>query len=127
MSELEPGAEAGTHEDKLWVCRDCASGFVYPVEWRQEDPSHWRIVLWCPDCETAREDVFPREQVERLDEELDHSVGVILSDLKRLTHANMSEEIDFFTRVLEAGIVTADDFAPRPVVPPPRLERRSAP
>jgi len=34
----------------------------------------------------------------------------LLSDLRRMTHANMSEEIDFFVRALEADLIMPTDF-----------------
>jgi hypothetical protein len=35
---------------------------------------------------------------------------VLLGDLRRLTHANMSEEVDFFVRALDADLIVPSDF-----------------
>ena len=46
-----------------------------------------------------------RRAVERLDDELDRATAELLSDLRRMTHANMSEEIEFFVRALDADLI----------------------
>lgn len=105
-----PGAEPACAPEDLHVCFNCASQLVYPLDWAEEGPRHWRIVLRCPECEARREGVFEQSLVELLDDELDRGAGALLSDLKRLTHANMSDEIDFFVRALEADLITPADF-----------------
>jgi hypothetical protein len=95
---------------ELHVCFNCAGELVYPLDWSEEGARHWRIVLRCPECEARREGVFEQGLVERLDDELDSGAGALLSDLKRLTHANMSEEVEFFVRALHADLITPSDF-----------------
>jgi hypothetical protein len=94
----------------LHVCFHCAGELAYPLDWSEEGPRQWRIVLRCPDCESRREGVFDQAVVERLDDELDRAAGALLGDLRRLTHANMSEEIDFFIRALDADLIIPSDF-----------------
>lgn len=103
-------SQTGCAPQELHVCFNCASELVYPLDWTEEGPRHWRIVLRCPECEARREGVFEQEIVERLDDELDRASGALLSDLKRLTHANMSDEIEFFVRALRADLVLPSDF-----------------
>ena len=55
------------------VCFHCAGELVYPLDWSEEGPRHWRIVLRCPECESRREGVFEQAAVERLDDELDRA------------------------------------------------------
>jgi hypothetical protein len=95
---------------ELHVCFNCAGELVYPLDWIEEGARHWRIVLRCPECEARREGVFEQSVVERLDDELDSGAGALLSDLKRLTHANMTEEVEFFVRALHADLITPSDF-----------------
>jgi hypothetical protein len=64
----------------------------------------------CPDCDWRREGVFGRAIVERLDDELDRASATMLSDYRRLTHANMSAEADLFARALELDLIGPDDF-----------------
>jgi len=108
------GAQANTTDalgtEALHVCFHCSGELAYPLDWSEEGPHHWRILLRCPDCESRREGVFEQTAVERLDDELDRGSSALLGDLRRMTHANMSEEIEFFVRALDADVVTPSDF-----------------
>jgi hypothetical protein len=101
------GAAGPAH---LHVCFHCSGELVYPLDWSEEGPRHWRIVLRCPECESRREGVFDQSAVERLDDELDRGSSALLGDLRRMTHSNMSEEVEFFVRALEADLITPTDF-----------------
>jgi hypothetical protein len=103
-------AEGVCPPDQLHLCFHCSGELVYPLDWSEEGPRHWRIVLRCPECESRREGVFDQTSVERLDDELDRGSSALLGDLRRMTHANMSEEIDFFVRALDADLITPTDF-----------------
>lgn len=113
-----PVAPARTRDDSptsapgeaLHVCPRCAGGLVSPLEWGEESPGRWRILMRCPDCDLMRDGVFGQALVERLDDELDRATGALLSDLKRLTHANMAEEIEVFSRALELDLIGPSDF-----------------
>lgn len=96
--------------EQLHVCFNCDGELVYPLDWCEEGVRHWRIVLRCPECESRREGVFEQSAVELLDGELDRAAGALLGDLRRMTHANMSEEVDFFVRALDADLITPADF-----------------
>lgn len=96
--------------EALHVCPRCAGGLVHPLDWVEESPGRWRILMRCPDCDALREGVFGQALVERLDEELDKATGALLSDLRQLTHANMVEEIEVFSRALELDLIGPNDF-----------------
>jgi hypothetical protein len=102
--------EGVSSPDHLHICFHCAGELAYPLDWCEEGPRHWRIVLRCPDCESLREGVFEQAAVERLDDELDRGSSALLGDLRRITHSNMSDEIDFFVRALDADLITPSDF-----------------
>jgi hypothetical protein len=104
------GAEGVCPPDQLHLCFHCSGELVYPLDWSEEGPRHWRIVLRCPECESRREGVFDQTSVERLDDELDRGSSALLGDLRRMTHANMSEEVEFFVRALNADLITPTDF-----------------
>lgn len=106
----QPGAEGASSAEPLHVCFHCSGELVYPLDWAEEGPRHWRVILRCPDCESRREGVFEQAIVERLDDELDRGSAGLLADLRRMTHANMSEEVDFFVRALDADLITPSDF-----------------
>lgn len=96
--------------ERLHVCFHCAGEFVYPLDWSEEGSRHWRIILRCPDCEATREGVFEQATVESLEDELDRATGELLGDLKLITHANMTEEMEFFIRALNADLIIPSDF-----------------
>jgi hypothetical protein len=103
-------AERTCDPDPLHVCFHCAGELAYPLDWAEEGPRHWRIVLRCPECEARREGVFEQATVEQLDEQLDHATGALLSDLRQLTKANMEDEVEFFIRALDADLIVPSDF-----------------
>ena len=103
-------AEPSCAPDPLHVCFNCAGELVYPLDWTEEGERHWRIVLRCPECEARREGVFEQTVVEQLDDELDRAAHALLSDLKRITHTNMTDEVEFFVRALQADLITPSDF-----------------
>ena len=96
--------------DDLHVCPECDRGLVYPVEWEEASATHWEVLLRCPNCEWAEVGVFDQATVDRFDEELDRGTEALLRDLKRLTQANMEEEIERFGRALESDAIWPMDF-----------------
>jgi hypothetical protein len=96
--------------ESLHVCPHCAGGLVHPLDWLEESPGRWRVLLRCPDCGELRDGIFGQALVERLDEELDRATGALLSDLRQITHANMVEEIERFSRALELDLISPSDF-----------------
>ena len=96
--------------EALHVCPQCVGGLVHPLDWVEESPGRWRILMRCPDCDLMREGVFGQALVERLDEELDKATRSLLDDLRQLTHANMSEEIELFSRAMQLDLIGPSDF-----------------
>jgi len=104
------GTEGTCAPAELHVCFNCGGELAYPLDWCEEGSRHWRIILRCPECEARREGVFEQAVVERLDDELDRAASALLGDLRRVTHANMSEEVAFFVRALAADLILPSDF-----------------
>jgi hypothetical protein len=97
-------------DQELHVCIGCASELVYPVNWDEAGPENWSVLLHCPNCEMYREGVFAQDTVEAFDEELDRGGDALARDYKRLMRANMEEELERFTRALEAEAILPEDF-----------------
>ncbi len=95
---------------ELHRCLECKSGLVYPVEWHEAGPDHWNVTLRCPDCEWGETGTFHQDLADRFDEQLEVGTDALVRDLKRLTRANMAEEIDRFAAALEAGAIEPMDF-----------------
>ena len=102
----------GTEElrQELHICRECDSQLVYPTEWDEAGPEYWRVALRCPNCEWTVSGVFPQDMVDRFDERLDDGTEQLVTDLRELMRANMSEEIDRFVGALNAGALLPEDF-----------------
>ena len=94
----------------LHVCPECDARLVYPVEWEEASPTHWEVLLRCPNCEWHDTGVFAQATVDRFDEELDRGTEALVRDLKRLTRANMEDEVDRFCKALVAGAILPEDF-----------------
>ena len=97
-------------EEALHVCPSCGGGLAHPLDWFEESPGRWRLLMRCPDCQLLREGTFGEALIERLDDELDRAMASMLDDLKRITHANMAEEIELFSRALELDLIGPSDF-----------------
>jgi hypothetical protein len=105
-----PAAEHHETVGDLHVCGSCDSTLVYPTEWEESGTTHWEVTLRCPNCEWTGTGIFEQELVERFDEELDRGTEALVRDLKRLSHANMEDEIERFVDALEAGHIVPEDF-----------------
>src|SRR5260370_38358232 len=92
VSSGEHGAASETtgSPGQLHICFHCTGELVYPLDWSEEGPRHWRIVLRCPECESRREGVFDQPAVEGLDTELHRGPGPLSADLPRAHPAHMA-------------------------------------
>jgi hypothetical protein len=109
----EAAATPAVRDDRhdLHLCGTCGSDLVYPMEWEEAGATHWEVALRCPNCEWSGTGVFDQRSVERFDEELDRGTESLVGDLKRLTQANMEDDIERFVRALEADAILPEDFA----------------
>ena len=96
--------------EDLHVCPECDQSLVYPIEWEEADETHWEVSLRCPNCEWGTVGTFVQESVDRFDEELDRGTEALVRDLKRLTRANMEDEVERFTRALAVDAILPEDF-----------------
>jgi hypothetical protein len=94
----------------LHLCPCCDRDLVFPVEWEEVSPTHWEVLLRCPNCEWSEVDTFDQPTVDRFDEQLDVGTEILLRDLKRLQQANMEEEIDRFVAAVNADAILPEDF-----------------
>ena len=99
-----------------------APSWSTPSQWDEAGAENWHVVLRCPDCETFREGVFAQDTVEAFDEELDARHRRADRRLRRLTRANMAEEIDRFA----ARARRPTRSCPKTSTPGRALLRRSA-
>jgi hypothetical protein len=83
---------------------------IQPITWTEASDEQWELLLRCPNCDWSTEGVFEQAAVEDLEERLDEGLADMLSDLQRLTQANMAEEIDRFLAALQADLILPEDF-----------------
>jgi hypothetical protein len=102
--------EQASPVEGLDVCPACSSELVQPVQWEANDRGSWRLTLECPNCRWTTEGVFDADQMEAFEDRLEDGVAVLLSDLRQLTQANMTEEIERFVTALEADWILPEDF-----------------
>jgi hypothetical protein len=96
--------------EELHICPECDAGLVYPVEWEEVSPTQWEVLVRCPNCEYSEVGVHEQDIVDRFDDELDRGTAALVRDLKRLTRANMEEEIERFTKALHSDAIWPMDF-----------------
>lgn len=96
--------------ERLHICPECDRGLVYPVEWDEASATQWEVLLRCPNCEWSMLGVYDQVTVDCFDEALDHGTEALTRDLKRLTKANMEEEIERFVRALDGDLILPEDF-----------------
>jgi len=106
----QPAAVSSGTQVDMHVCPACEKVLVYPVEWEEASSTHWEVQLRCPNCEWLSVGLFDQEAVDRFDERLDHGTEALVLDLKRLTHANMEEELDRFSHALASDAIWPMDF-----------------
>jgi hypothetical protein len=94
----------------LHICPECDCELVQPVDWSEAPQGLWELVLQCPNCFWLDEGVFEQDQVDALEERLDDGLTEMLSDLRRLTQANMCAEIERFAAALQADLILPEDF-----------------
>jgi hypothetical protein len=95
---------------KLHVCPECRSELVQPVAWSEAPQDRWELTLRCPNCDWLIGGVFDQEQVHELEDRLDDGLSDMLRDLRRLTQANMAEEIDRFSDALQTELILPEDL-----------------
>jgi Zn finger protein HypA/HybF involved in hydrogenase expression len=105
-----PEIQVRTESVDLHVCPECTKGLVYPVEWEEASTTHWEVQLRCPNCEWSTVGLYDQETVDRFDEELDRGTEGLVRDLKRLTRANMEEEVERFSSALASDAIWPMDF-----------------
>ena len=92
------------------ICPECDRDLVYPVEWEEASPTHWEVLLRCPNCEWTRVGVFDQADVDRFDEELDRGTEALVGTSSASSQANMEDEIERFTAALDVRRHLAEDF-----------------
>jgi hypothetical protein len=103
-------APPGIGIEELHHCPECERDLVFPVDWEEASSTHWEVELRCPNCEWSHVGTYDQDTVDCFDEELDRGTEQLVRDLKRLTRANMEDEVERFVSALRADAVWPMDF-----------------
>src|SRR3954454_21748964 len=110
VEEQAPATTGSSVTEELHICPECDAGLVYPVEWEEVSPTQWEVEIRCPNCGFCEVGVYDQDVVDRFDDELDRGTAALVRDLKRLTRANMEDEVERFARALQANAILPEDF-----------------
>jgi hypothetical protein len=102
------GADTDTRD--IHLCPHCDCDLVQPVSWSEAEDGRWELALHCPNCEWLEASTYTRTQVENLEERMDEGLTAMITDLHRLTQANMAADIDRFVAALQADVILPEDF-----------------
>jgi hypothetical protein len=102
--------DLGPAQRDLHECPECDSQLVYPVAWEEAEGARWEVSLRCPNCEWGVADTFDEELIQRFDETLDRGTEALVADLRKLTRANMEDDVERFIAALNAEYVLPEDF-----------------
>ncbi|HTW12100.1 MAG TPA: hypothetical protein VME01_05105 [Solirubrobacteraceae bacterium] len=100
----------GSDTRQLHVCPSCESDLVQPLSWSEAAEGLWDLTLECPNCAWTETGTYDRMQVEALEDRLDEGLSEMISDLQRLTQANMAAEVEAFAAALQANLILPEDF-----------------
>ena len=102
--------DLGPAQRDLHECPECESQLVYPVAWEEAEGARWEVSLRCPNCEWFVSDTFDEQLIQRFDETLDRGTEALVADLRKLTRANMEDDVERFIAALNAEYVLPEDF-----------------
>jgi hypothetical protein len=94
----------------LHVCPACVSDLVQPISWSETVDGNWDLLLECPNCGRSESGTFTQLQVERLEDRLDEGLTDMITDLHKLTQANMTADVERFVSALDTGLILPEDF-----------------
>lgn len=103
-------AEPGAGLRRLHLCPDCDSNLVQPRDWHPAGESRWVLTLECPNCGWLETDTYSSTEVELLEEQIEDGVTEMLAALRRLSAANLTNEVNRFVEALDRNLILPEDF-----------------
>ena len=92
------------------TCEECGSELVQPTRLDAAGADLWLLSLRCPECGWTRSAIFPTDQIEAIEEELDRGYDLLVGQLADLVRSNMSDYVDRFTAALATDAIQPMDF-----------------
>ena len=105
VTEAQNVVREGPH-----ICPKCGCDLVQPISWTETADERHEITLSCPNCWWWTEGALDHQQLLELEDRLDEGFADLVSDLQRLTQANMAEDAERFVAALDADHILPEDF-----------------
>jgi hypothetical protein len=100
---------ATEHTAAAHLCRCCTLPLVQPQD-AERTGRDWLVQLYCPSCGWSGAATLDQDQMDELDQAVDHGFALLAAALAQLTRANMHEYAERFTAALAANAVLPEDF-----------------
>jgi hypothetical protein len=114
VTPVEAAPAAGEGEARgvreLEACPECDADKVCPVDWTEVADGFWELDLRCPECEWRSTGLYDQDEVDRYDDVLADATDDMITELERLTHENMADDIRRFVTALERDAILPFDF-----------------
>ena len=104
------GRRLAASTGRLDLCATCGEPFVWPVNWSEQGPADWWLLLRCGSCGWSREVVATNAAVAEYDNQLDEGMQVINAEAERLAREGLEAEADTLGTALGLDLLGADDF-----------------
>jgi hypothetical protein len=100
-----------THAPGLQTCVACGRDFVVPVALLDlVDEGLYLLALHCKNCDRLSIGVHEDAELEALERADEAAEAELQAALEIVTVARFIDDLDGFTRALEAGVVLPEDF-----------------
>jgi hypothetical protein len=92
-----------------FVCRECASPLVQPLEWEKAE-GMWSILVRCPECQHFFRLHLTEEKCVLFQNTLEEAIRDMAEAADMLDRDVFRETCRTFTRALEADLIVPTDF-----------------
>ncbi len=104
--QKEPPPDGGEYH----VCPICHGELVYPIVWFRANDTAWQLRMRCPECETEREVIAGRADVEDLNRRLYRGSQELAKAADEMSRRNFEEEAAKLVAALELDLILPMDF-----------------
>jgi hypothetical protein len=92
------------------VCPLCHGELVYPIVWFRANDTAWQLRMRCPECETERDVIAGRADVEDLNRRLSRGSQELAKAADEMSRRNFEEEAAKLVAALELDLILPMDF-----------------
>lgn len=111
MGMAEETHDTAAKRQGLETCEACGRPFVVPVALLDlVDEGLYLLALHCKNCDRLSTGVHEDAELEALEQANDRAEAEMRSALEIVAVARFIDDLDEFTRALEAGVVLPEDF-----------------